>query len=56
MHFKSKDLALQVVEGPGLDTPCCPCRSTGEEWQQGPGGSLDDLRKQLRAALETRTP
>ena len=54
MSFKSKDLSVQVGRD-GEDTPCCPCRSTGDEWLGGPGGSrLDDLRQQLRAALEAQ--
>lgn len=53
MTFKSRDLWVQVTPGE-RDTPCCPCRSTGEEPPSEPdeGTHLERLRQQLRAALE----
>ena len=58
MSFKSRDLSVQVGPDEGeFDTPCCPCRSTGVDWLDSPSGSqLDDLQKQLRAALEVEAP
>ncbi len=56
MSFKSRDLSVQVGPDEGIDTPCCPCRSTGDEWLGSPGGSqLDDLRQRLRAAVQAES-
>ena len=58
MSFKSRDLSVQVGrDGDDWDTPCCPCRSTGADWLDSPSGfQFEDLRMQLQAALEVKTP